>query len=198
MLDGRNDPGHPIRRVLEDCDQELPEESRFNPWSYYESSHQSGKYHSARLYSESTGIDDGISLNVRCSFSIDELYQSRVSALVEFGYSVELPGDDENKVKVYWSIDGGPMTSEHWHLWLYSTSRLSFPNSGVVEFAQTLVTSSEFWIEATDADGGETFFAVFRLGGRDDPEAWIWGFAAVAMGAVMTAGAVAALARGRG
>ncbi len=40
--------------------------------------------------------------------------------------------------------------------------------------------------------------ALEAAGGRDDPEAWIWGFAAVAMGAVLTAGAVAALARERG
>ena len=40
--------------------------------------------------------------------------------------------------------------------------------------------------------------ALEAAGGRDEPEAWIWGFAAVAMGAVLTAGAVAALARGRG
>ena len=40
--------------------------------------------------------------------------------------------------------------------------------------------------------------ALEAAGGRDDPAAWIWGFAAVAMGAVLTAGAVAALARGRG
>ena len=40
--------------------------------------------------------------------------------------------------------------------------------------------------------------ALEAAGGRDDPAAWIWGFAAVAMGAAMTAGAVAALARRRG
>ena len=40
--------------------------------------------------------------------------------------------------------------------------------------------------------------ALEAAGGRDDPAAWIWGFAAVAMGAVLTAGAVVALARGRG
>ena len=40
--------------------------------------------------------------------------------------------------------------------------------------------------------------ALEAAGGREDPGAWIWGFAAVAMGAVLTAAAVAGLARGRG
>ena len=40
--------------------------------------------------------------------------------------------------------------------------------------------------------------ALEAAGGRGDPTAWIWGFAAVAMGAVLTAGAIAGLARGRG
>lgn len=39
--------------------------------------------------------------------------------------------------------------------------------------------------------------ALEAAGGRDDPTAWIWGFAAVAMGGLLTAGAVAGLARGR-
>jgi hypothetical protein len=37
--------------------------------------------------------------------------------------------------------------------------------------------------------------ALEAAGGRGDPTAWIWGFAAVAMGAVLTAGAIAGLAR---
>ena len=39
--------------------------------------------------------------------------------------------------------------------------------------------------------------ALEAAGGREDPAAWIWGFAAVAMGAALTAAAVAGLARGR-
>ncbi len=39
--------------------------------------------------------------------------------------------------------------------------------------------------------------ALETAGGRNDPSAWIWGFAAVAMGAVLTAGAVGVLARAR-
>ena len=40
--------------------------------------------------------------------------------------------------------------------------------------------------------------ALESAGGREDPAAWIWGFAAVAMGAALTFGAVAGIARGRG
>ena len=40
--------------------------------------------------------------------------------------------------------------------------------------------------------------ALEAAGGREDAGAWIWGFVAVAMGAALTAAAVAGLARGRG
>ena len=175
-LDGRNDPDHPVRRVLEDCEHSLPEASRYNPWKYYEWKTGVFRSYSSTLYSVDGNQENGGYLRVACHVPNSPTAvggQAIILIDVRFGDTVDISPNKDGEENVFWNIDDKPLVRENWETDWNSASRRGRgvrPRSGEVEFAKTLVTSSEFWIEATDTEDGEIFSARFMLGGADDPD----------------------------
>ena len=171
-LDGRNDPDHPVRRVLEDCEHSLPEASRYNPWRYAEWKNGVFRSYGSTLYS----VDGNQEIRVVCQVPYSPTAvggQANIIINVQFGYTVDISPNKDGEENVFWNVDDKPLVRENWKTdWnpVFRRGRAVRPRSGEVEFAKTLVTSSEFWIEATDTEDGEIFSARFMLGGADDPD----------------------------
>ena len=163
-LDGRNDPDHPVRRVLEDCEHSLPEASRYNPWHYREYKNEFFRSYGSAVYSVDENQENDRYLSVECHVPYSPTAvgsQANIIIDVYLGDTVDISSNKDGEENVFWNVDDKPLVRENWKTdWTASRrGRVVSPRSGEVEFAKTLVTSSEFWIEATDTEDGEIFSA---------------------------------------
>ena len=113
-LDGRNDPDHPVRRVLEDCEHSLPEASRYNPWHYLEYKNGFFRSYSSAVYSVDGNQENVQYLSVECHVPHAVGGQANILIHVYFGDTVDISSNKDGEENVFWNVDDKPLVRENW------------------------------------------------------------------------------------